>query len=73
MAVHLRDIDRAIVRILDAIFEREQAAKETAERLLEKIALTKKSILARAFRGLLGTNNPKEESAEGLLNNIMEI
>lgn len=56
-----------IVRILDAIFEREQTAKETAERLLEQIALTKKSILARAFRGLLGTNDPKEESAEGWL------
>lgn len=56
-----------IVRILDVIFEREQAAKETAERLLEQIALTKKSILARAFHGLLGTNDPKEESAEGWL------
>ncbi len=62
-----------IVRRLDAILAREQTAKETAERLLEQIALTKKSILARAFRGLLGTNDPKEESAEGLLNNIMEI
>lgn len=58
---------KEIVRILDAIFEREQAAKETAERLWEQIALTKKSILARAFRGLLGTNDPKEKSAEGWL------
>lgn len=58
---------KEIVRIFDAIFEREQAAKETAERLLIRIALIKKSILARAFRGLLGTNAPKEESAEGLL------
>ena len=56
-----------IVRRLDAILAREQTAKETAERLLETISLTKKSILAKAFRGLLGTNNPKEESAEGLL------
>ena len=65
---------KEIVRILDAIFEREQAAKETAERLLEQIALTKKSILARAFRGLLGTNDPKEESAERWLKGtIMEI
>ena len=56
-----------IVRILDAIFEREQAAKEIAERLLEKIALTKKAILARAFRGKLGTNDPAEASAAGLL------
>jgi len=77
--LHLRDIkavlitvptlpeQKEVVRILDAIFKCEQKAKEVAERLLEKIALTKKAILARAFRGLLGTNDPKEESAEGLL------
>ena len=58
---------KEIVRVLDAIFARERAAKETAERLLEKIALTKKSILARAFRGALGTNDPTEESAEKAL------
>ena len=76
--LHLRDIkavviavpilpeQKEIVRILDAVFAREQAAKETAERLLEKIALTKKSILARAFRGNLGTNDPTEECEEKL-------
>lgn len=55
---------KEIVRILDNIFAREQAAKDAAERLLERVALTKKSILARAFRGKLGTNDPTEESAE---------
>ena len=59
---------KEIARILDSVFKREQKAKEAAERLLEKIDLTKKAILARAFRGKLGTNDPKEESAEGLLN-----
>ncbi|MBQ8698971.1 MAG: restriction endonuclease subunit S [Schwartzia sp.] len=58
---------KEIVRILDAIFEREQTAKQIAERLLEKIALTKKAILARAFRDALGTNGPTEKSAAGLL------
>ena len=58
---------KEIVRILDVIFDREQKAKEAAEHLLENIDLTKKSILARAFRGKLGTNDPKEASAEGLL------
>ena len=62
-----------IVRRLDAILAREQSAKETAEQLLDTIALTKKSILARAFRGLLGTNNPKEASAEGLLKDSKEV
>ena len=40
---------------------------EAAEVVLEKIDLLKKSILARAFRGELGTNAPTEESALELL------
>ena len=35
--------------------------------MLERIDLIKKSILARAFRGELGTNDPSEESAVELL------
>ena len=35
--------------------------------MLEQIDLIKKSILARAFRGELGTNDPSEESAIKLL------
>ena len=31
----------------------------------------KKAILAKAFRGELGTNNPDEESAENLLKEIL--
>ena len=38
-----------------------------AEAVLEKIDLLKKSILARAFRGELGTNDHTEESALELL------
>lgn len=56
-----------IVRILDSIFAKEQQAKESAEAVLEKINLLKKSTLARAFRGELGTNDPTEESALELL------
>ena len=52
-----------VVRILDSLFAKEQQAKEAAEAVLEKIDLLKKSILARAFRGELGTNDPSEESA----------
>ena len=55
-----------IVRILDSLFTKEQQAKEAAEAVLEQIDLLKKSILARAFRGELGTNDPTEESAVGL-------
>lgn len=56
-----------IVRILDAFFAKEQQAKEAAEKVLDQIDLMKKSILARAFRGELGTNDPSEESAVELL------
>ena len=56
-----------IVRILDDLLAKEQRAKEAAERVLEQIDLIKKAILARAFRGELGTNDPSEESAIKLL------
>ena len=62
---------REIVRILDSLFAKEQRAKEAAEAVLEKIDLLKKSILARAFRGELGTNDPTEESAVELLKAIL--
>ena len=60
-----------IVRILDGFFAREQSAKEAAEAVLDQIELMKKSILARAFRGELGTNDPNEESAVELLKQII--
>ena len=56
-----------IVRTLDNLLAKEQQAKDAAEEVLEQIELIKKSILARAFRGELGTNDPSEESAVGLL------
>ena len=61
-----------IVRILDGFFAREQSAKEVAEAVLAQIDLMKKSILARAFRGELGTNDPNEESAVELLKKVVQ-
>lgn len=61
-----------IVRILDGFFAREQSAKEVAEAVLAQIDLMKKSILARAFRGELGTNDPSEESAVELLKKVFQ-
>ena len=61
-----------IVRILDMAFAEEQQAKEAAEAVLNQIDLMKKSILARAFRGELGTNAPSEESAVELLKRGLE-
>lgn len=60
-----------IVRILDNLLTKEQQAKEAAEAVLEQIDLIKKSILVRAFRGELGTNDPNEESAVELLKQIL--
>ena len=62
---------KEIVRILDSLFAKEQQAKEAAEAVLEKIDLLKKSILARAFRGELGTNDVGEESALELLKSVL--
>ena len=42
-----------IVRILDTVLEKETRAKEAGQTVLDQIALLKKSILARAFRGEL--------------------
>ena len=56
-----------IVRLLDDLLDKEQQAKEAAEGVLEQIDLIKKSVLARAFRGELDTNDPNEESAVSLL------
>lgn len=63
---------REIVRILDGSFAKEQQTKEAAEAVLDQIDLMKKSILARAFRGELGTNDPSEESAVKLLRQVIE-
>ena len=59
-----------IARVLNALLSEEQQAKEAAEAVLDQIDLMKKSILARAFRGELGTNDPSEESAVELLKQL---
>ena len=43
----------SIVNFLDTVLEKESRAKEAAQTVLDQIALLKKSILARAFRGEL--------------------
>ena len=62
---------KQIEAILDIILDKEQQAKETAEAVIDQINTMKKSILARAFRGELGTNDPADESAEELLKRIL--
>lgn len=55
-----------IVRILDSLFEKERRAKELYD-IIDKIDLLKKTVLSRAFRGELGTNDSNDESAIELL------
>ena len=62
---------KQIESILDTTLDKEQQAKEVAEQVMDQIDTMKKSILARAFRGELGTNDPADESAEELLKQIL--
>lgn len=61
-----------IVSVIQKLLSKEQQSKEAAEIVLDQIELMKKSILARAFRGELGTNDPSEESAVELLKQVIE-
>lgn len=81
--LHLRDIKEVliplptipeqheIVRLIDALLARERAAQQATEQALASIDLMKKSILARAFRGELGTNKASEASALELLKQVL--
>ncbi len=60
-----------IIQLLDCLLDKEQQAKEAAGHVIEKIETIKKSILARAFRGELGTNDPTDEPAEELLKRVL--
>lgn len=61
-----------IVSVIQKLLSKEQQSQAAAEAVLDQIDLMKKSILARAFRGELGTNDPNEESAVELLKNVLE-
>lgn len=60
-----------IVRLVDDLLARERAAQQAAEQALASIDLMKKSILARAFRGELGTNKASEANALELLRQVL--
>lgn len=60
-----------IVRLIDDLLARERKAQQATEQALASIDLMKKSILARAFRGELGTNKASEASALELLKQVL--
>ena len=62
---------REIVFILDKLFRKEQQAQSAAKAVLSQIDTMKKAILARAFCGGLGTNDPAEEWAGALVKAVL--
>ncbi|WP_297964149.1 restriction endonuclease subunit S [uncultured Anaerovibrio sp.] len=60
-----------IVSLLDNLLAKERSIVSTCEKSLATIDTIKKSILARAFRGELGTNDPTEPSSINLLKEIL--
>lgn len=60
-----------IVRLIDDLLARERSAQQATEQALASIDLMKKSVLARAFRGELGTNKASEASALELLRQVL--
>lgn len=61
-----------IVSKLETILKLENYIANTGTSLLSRIDTMKKSILAKAFRGELGTNNPTEGSALNLLKEVLQ-
>lgn len=62
---------RAILRLVDMMIEKEQTVADNCEEVIEQIDMMKKAVLAKAFRGELDTNNPDEESSVELLKRIL--
>lgn len=63
---------KQIVFQLDSYFEKQTMIDEIIKSVNDKIDEIKKSILAKAFRGELGTNNMAEESSIELLKEILQ-
>lgn len=60
-----------IVNILERLLGNEEQVVSAIEGVIEQVADIKKSILAKAFRGELETNNPEEGSSIELLKKII--
>lgn len=61
-----------ILRIIEPLIKKELDVKDITSHMIENIAELKKSILAKAFRGELGTNVSPEESSIELLKKTIE-
>lgn len=61
-----------VVKQIESLINKEESVKELAKNVIEKIDAMKKLILAKAFRGELGTNISLEESSIELLKKTIE-
>ena len=61
-----------IVSLLDNLLAKERSIVSACEKSLTTIDTIKKSIMARVFRGELGTNDPTEPSSINLLKEILK-
>lgn len=61
-----------IVEIVKSAWLKESKVVIEANTVIDNIEKIKKSILAKAFRGELGTNNPTEDSAFNLLKEVLQ-
>lgn len=61
-----------VVKQIESLINKEESVKELAKNVIEKIDAMKKLILAKAFRGELGTNASSEENSIELLKKTIE-
>ena len=62
---------KEIVKILDSFLTKEKQVKEIAEKEIERLENLRENLLARAFGGVLGTNDPNEENSIELLKSVL--
>lgn len=70
--IPLLEEQREIVKVLNHQLEFVDDTTKICKDAYEQIDTMKKSILAKAFRGELGTNNPTEDSALNLLKEVLQ-
>lgn len=61
-----------ILKIIESLIKKELDVKDITSNMIENIAELKKSILAKSFRGELGTNVSSEENSIELLKKMIE-
>lgn len=72
IAVPTMEEQQEIVRILNDVLGKERKLQEDITGIIEQVESARKSILAKAFRGELGTNDPEDECAIELLKGILD-